>query len=88
MASYRLILSSSFERDIRKLPNTVVARVMAKARTLADDPFPQGVKKLHGKEDTYRLRVGDYRVVYSVDTRAKVVDLIYARHRKDIYRKL
>ena len=88
MASYRLILSRSFEKDVRKLPSEVMARIVGKTKALAEDPFPSDAKKLRGEKGKYRLRVGDYRIVYTVDTEMLEIDLIYARHRKDVYRNL
>ena len=88
MASYKLVLSRSFEKDVRKLPKETVARIVRETKALAEDPFPQGARKLKGEEGKYRLRVGDYRIIYTVDTELLEIDLIYARHRKDVYRNL
>ena len=88
MASYKLVFSRSFEKDIRKLPKEIVARIITQVKALAEDPFPKGAKKLRGEQRKYRLRVGHYRVIYTVNTESSEVDLIYARHRRDVYRKL
>ena len=88
MASYKLVFSRSFEKDVRKLPKETVARVVSKTKALAEDPFPRDAKKLKGEQGTYRLRVGDYRIIYTVDTASLEVDLVYARHRRDVYRNL
>lgn len=86
--SYKLTFRTSFEKDIAKLPQSIVVRVVKRVKLLAEVPLPKGVRKLQGKEAIYRLRIGDYRVIYSVDAQTKTVDLIYVRHRKDVYRKL
>lgn len=55
---------------------------------LADNPFPRQAVKLEGGEGFYRIRVGDYRIVYGVDLAAKVITIHHDRHRRDVYRKL
>lgn len=61
---------------------------MKRIEKLKDDPFPQGVIKLEGVERLYRIVVGDYRIVYEVDTQAKQIMILYVRHRRDVYRAL
>ena len=56
--------------------------------SLATDPFPRGTSKLSGAEHLYRVRVGDYRIIYSVDDQAKLIFVHYVRHRRDAYRDL
>jgi mRNA interferase RelE/StbE len=53
---------------------------------LAENPFPPGCRKLQGSRDAYRIRVGDYRVVYEVATGRLLVEIVRVRHRKDVYR--
>jgi len=60
---------------------------MTEVELLADEPFPHGCDKLAGSDHTYRIRVGDYRVVYEVFTNSKIVEIQRVRHRKDVYRK-
>jgi mRNA interferase RelE/StbE len=86
--AYRLLFRASFRKDLKRLPRDVAGRIAARIDELADNPFPVGVKKLQGHEQLYRIRVGDYRIVYAVDTQMHVVALTYVRHRKDVYRKL
>lgn len=87
MASYRLEAKRSFSKDLKKLSPDVVLRMMRHIKKLSENPFPKGVKKLQGSEGAYRLRLGDYRIIYEVDTENSVVLLLYARHRKDAYRR-
>ena len=88
MASYSVIPKPSVERDLRSLPKSVIGRVMKRLELLADDPFPRHALKLEGGEPLYRLRVGDYRIVYGVDQDAKAVIVHYVRHRREVYRKV
>ena len=87
-ASYRVTLKRSAVKDLRDLPRNVLVRVQARLNGLADDPQPRGAKKLAGEERMYRLRVGDYRIVYDLYPDTQVVDVLYIRHRKDAYRRL
>lgn len=61
-------------------------RIASAIDTLADDPTPYGCKKLVGSEHTYRIRVGDYRIVYEIQSAKLVVSVIRVRHRRDVYR--
>ena len=88
MASYKVVPKPSVEKDLRSLPKPTIARVVKSLELLADDPFPRQALKLEGGEQLYRLRVGDYRIVYAVDQDAKEVIVHYVRHRREVYRQL
>ncbi len=88
MASYRVVPKPSVEKDLRSLPKPIIVRVMKQIDGLAKDPFPRQTVKLEGGEELYRIRVGDYRVIYGVDRSAKLVTIHYVRHRREVYRKL
>jgi len=68
------------------LPKTVIARVMRQIESLEDEPVPRHSVKLVGAEQLYRIRVGDYRVVYGIDKEVKQVLIHYVRHRREAYR--
>lgn len=87
MASYKLQWRTSTKKDLRKLPQQEVPRIIAAAEALITDPFLHGCEKLSGAEHTYRIRVGDYRILYEVDASGQVVEIQRVRHRKDVYRK-
>jgi mRNA interferase RelE/StbE len=87
MGSFRIKYRASFEREIRKVPQQYVNRIAAHIDSLSLNPFPSGSKKLGG-EDVYRIRVRDYRIVYSLDTHEKTIIIEMVKHRKDVYRKL
>ena len=88
MAAYNISLKPSVEKDLRPLPKSIVARVMDQIEELKTAPLPRKALKLSTAERLYRIRVGDYRIVYEVDTKAKQVLIHYVRHRRDIYRSL
>ncbi len=88
MASYKVIFKASVEKDLRALPQSVVARVFRHIEALKDEPFPRQSIKLAGAEQLYRIRIGDYRVIYGVDTEGNQVIVHYVRHRRDAYRQI
>ena len=88
MTSYSVSFKPSVEKDLRPLPKSVVARVIERIENLKTDPLPRHAIKLSGAERLYRIRVGDYRIVYEVDTKAKQVMVHYIRHRREVYRSL
>jgi len=88
MALYEVVPKPSVEKDLRSLPKTAVARVLKQIEDLANNPFPRQTSKLEGGEGLYRIRVGDYRVIYGVNKTAKLVTVHYVRHRREAYRKL
>jgi mRNA interferase RelE/StbE len=88
MASYKIVFKPSVEKDLRALPQSMSARVFKYIEALQDEPLPRQSIKLAGAEQLYRIRVGDYRVVYSFDRVTKQIIIHYLRHRRDVYRKV
>ena len=87
MGSYEIRWKGSAERDLRNIDPQQILRVIQAIESLVDNPFPSQCRKLRGSERDYRIRVGDYRVVYQVDVKAKVVTIYHVRHRREAYRK-
>ena len=85
MAEYHVIIKPSAAKEIDRLPVSTAARVVAKIGALATTPRPPGVKKLEGEPMRWRIRAGDWRVIYSIDDRRRVVDVLYVRHRSKAY---
>ena len=88
MGSYKIEFKRSADRDIRRIQADLIPRILEKVEALRDDPSPRQSLKLSGTEATYRLRVGDYRVIYSVDTETETIVVYYIRHRREAYRQL
>ncbi len=87
MASYRVLIKPSAAKEIEAVDQKKDRqRIVAGIRSLADDPRPPGSEKLAGEDDRYRIRVGRYRVVYSVGDGALLVVVVRVGHRKDVYR--
>jgi mRNA interferase RelE/StbE len=83
--AYQVLIKRSAEKELAALPVRAKERIDQRLLKLESDPRPRGVKKLQGQE-SYRLRVGDYRVLYSVDDQARQVMVYAVGHRRDIYR--
>ena len=86
MADYAVNFRRSAEKDLRRLDLTVRRRVMRAIDGLARDPRPAGCRKLVGSENAFRIRIGDYRVIYTVDDAVFIVAIERIRHRRDAYR--
>jgi mRNA interferase RelE/StbE len=84
--AFRIEWKKSTRKDLRKLPSATVDKIIEAVEGLAENPFPHGVEKLSGSEHAYRIRLGDYRVVYEVVAESKLVEIQRVRHRKDVYR--
>lgn len=86
MASYRIEVSTTAERQIRKLPRVDQVRVVRLIQTLGADPRPPGCRKLSGYDDVFRVRIGRYRVLYSIEDRRLIIIVLKVGDRKDVYR--
>ncbi len=84
---YKVTVKKSAAKAIAKLSKNVSNRLIPSIRHLGEDPRPPGAKKLQGAEDLWRIRVGDYRIVYLIEDTIMIVDVLQVAHRKDIYRK-
>ena len=82
---YRLILPKSVQKELDRLPDEVVRRILARLAGLQTNPRPVDVKKLKGR-DAWRIRVGDYRVIYEIHDRELQILVITVGHRRNIYR--
>ena len=87
MASYRVLIKPSAAKEIEAVGQKKDRqRIVASIRTLAWDPRPVGCEKLAGQQDRYRLRVGRYRIIYSIGDAELLVVVVRVGHRKDVYR--
>jgi mRNA interferase RelE/StbE len=86
MASYRVELARSAAKDLRGIDRKWIPRIVEAIETLESDPRPAGCKKLVGSDHTYRVRIGDYRVVYDIHDDRLIVLVVRIRHRRDVYR--
>lgn len=85
MNSYRVALTSSAEKELQGLPKKIIARIIPRLERLESVPRPPGYKKLKGGDNEWRIRVGDYRIVYVIDDTVRTVDVTRIAHRRDVY---
>jgi len=86
MGSYKIVVKASAAGELERTPRKDLLRIVRRVTSLAEDPRPSGCEKLSALE-RYRVRQGDYRIVYSVDDAARTVVIFKIGHRKEIYRK-
>ena len=85
MAKYSLEIKPSARRELENLSDSLIARLVPKIDGLAANPRPSGCRKLRGSKDLWRIRAGDYRVVYIIDDDRKMVSVTRIAHRRDVY---
>ena len=86
MSSYAVTFARSARKELEALDRPLIARLFKRIEALAVNPRPTGCRRLVGLADLWRIRVGDYRVIYEVDDGRRVVDVVAVRHRSDAYR--
>jgi mRNA interferase RelE/StbE len=82
-----VLFKTSADRQLRRLPEDAQRRIVAETETLALNPRPVGVAKLAGGENLWRIRIGDYRVVYEIHDDRLIVLVLRVAHRRDVYRR-
>lgn len=87
MDLYKIEWKRSAVKELKKLDKTVIKRIINSVEALSENPTPKGCRKLKGAEFTYRLRLGKYRIIYSLQSSKLVIEIIKIGHRKEIYRK-
>ena len=85
MGNYAVEIKPSARKELEALPDHVLSRVVRKIQSLSDNPRPAGCKKLKGYKDLWRIRVGDWRVVYIIDDAVRVVSVTRIAHRREVY---
>ena len=86
MDSYSVRFLRPAEKDLRRIEKSRIPTIFEAIESLKENPRPTGCKKLVGSESTYRIRVGDYRVIYTIEDTIRIVEIDRIRHRKDVYR--
>lgn len=83
---YEILLERRAEKDLKKLPSVLFQRIIEKIQPLAENPKPQGSRKITGSKNDWRIRIGDYRAIYEINEREKRVKIMLIRHRREAYR--
>jgi mRNA interferase RelE/StbE len=84
--TYQIELSKSVEKQLEDIPKSDLKKIFQRIDKLSSNPFPSGYEKLKGIEDLYRVRQGDYRVIYSVFEKKLLVLILKIGHRREVYR--
>ena len=83
---YQVLVERSAEKDLKRLSAEIRSRAVAAIQALGKNPRPIGSRKLGGTENDWRIRVGDYRIIYEIADIVRVVRITRVRHRRDVYR--
>jgi mRNA interferase RelE/StbE len=83
--AYTVVFTAAAAKSLAKLDRALVARIKPKVLALMDDPRPAGCVKLSGQKNLYRIRIGDYRVIYQVDDRQRAVEITVVADRRESY---
>lgn len=86
--AYRIELSPSAARQLKRIDRRLLPRIAEKINSLAIEPRPHGVEKLSAQHDLYRVRVGDYRIVYGVEDRSVLVAILRVGNRSEVYQRI
>ncbi len=86
MATYLIEWKTSAQKELKRLDRNVIQRIANTVGSLADNPRPSGVRKMQGSLNSFRIRVGEYRVIYEIIDRRLLIIIIRVRHRKESYR--
>jgi mRNA interferase RelE/StbE len=83
---FRVVYEKKILKSLDKIPTADIERILPIFQELSFNPVPIGSKKLSGKEGFYRIRQGDYRIIYMIDSKEKIIKIVLIAHRKDVYR--
>jgi mRNA interferase RelE/StbE len=86
VSRYRITFARSARRELEALETQLVARIWARIQALGVQPRPPGCRKVQGEAAAWRIRVGDYRVLYEIEDATRTIDIVAVRHRGDAYR--
>ena len=86
MSVYQLKFRKKAEKDLEKLPKHIIKRIDKAILALSNNPRPSGCRKLEGRQDEWRIRVGDYRIVYSIQDDILIIEVIRIAHRQGAYK--
>lgn len=86
MDDYQITFTRSARKELQSLPPAITHRILIKVESLAKEPRPAGCRKLQGPTNLWRLRIGEYRVVYDIDDENIIIDIMIVRHRSEAYR--
>lgn len=87
MVCYKLHWKTSAKKELKRLDPAIIPSIIKAVESLAENPHPIGHKKLHEGQHAYRIRVHDYRVIYSIENQILTIEIIRIAHRREVYRR-
>ncbi|MFZ7119872.1 MAG: type II toxin-antitoxin system RelE family toxin [Eubacteriaceae bacterium] len=88
MAHYKIYWKKSAEKDLLNLDKKLIPKIVSMIESLSTNPFPKNIRKLHGTDKIFRIRVGNHRIIYLIDEQQSIIVIYYIRHRKEVYRRI
>ena len=85
MVSYKIEWRRSIKKDLKGISKIEIPKIIGAVKSLSEEPRPTGAKKLSGSEFTYRIRIGNYRVIYEIHDETILIEVVKVGHRKDVY---
>ncbi len=85
---YQVIVRRSAQKDMRRIPRMILEHIIQCMIDLETNPFPSGVKPVSGYPHYFRIRIGQYRMIYEVKTQIRIITIMRIGHRRDVYRKI
>ena len=86
MAEYSITFARSARKELEALDALIVNRIFPKIESLSGNPRPHNCIKLQGSRNLWRMSIGDYRVIYTINDKTRFIDIIAVRHRRDVYK--
>ena len=86
MPQYKIYFVKSARKELEKLQLKSASRIINKIELLSKSPRPKGCKKLQGPDDLWRIRIGDYRIIYSINDKKQLIEIMIVRHRSEAYK--
>lgn len=87
MASFEIQWKASAKKELKKIDKVEIPKILKEIEKLSSEPYPTNHKKILGTEHIFRIKIGNYRVIYSIENEQLIIEIIRVRHRKEAYRK-
>jgi mRNA interferase RelE/StbE len=86
MAYYQIKWKNSAKKELKSLAKEMIPKIIETVESLAENPYPIGIKKMVGINNTYRIRVGEYRIIYNIESNLLIIEIIKIGHRQGVYK--
>lgn len=87
MNSFEIYWKASAKKELKQIDKSEIPKILIEIEKLSHEPLPTNCKKIVGTEHIYRIKIGNYRVIYSLESEQLLIEIIRVRHRKDVYRQ-